>query len=273
MAGSIALCSIPKATLSPPSAPSPGPSLPRILRGEQPAVAIDRLDNFQVRNRQAEDVFSGIHGASADDLLHDAGKEAFDAISIVRRVSRQQPPTKVSYPNGRLAQNLRQIAALIKADVGLEVAFADMGGWDHHVNEVGPRPSTGQLANLLRQFGDAIAAFRQDLGDGMEEVVLLSMSEFGRTARGNGTRGTDHGHANFMFLLGGNIEGGKVHGKWPGLAREQFFEQRDLALTTDFRSVLGELVYHHLNNKDFRGLFPGYPLSPDEFRHIYRANS
>lgn len=257
--------------VSPVRAVAMGMALPRILRGPEPAVAIDRLDNFQVRSRQAQNAFSSIYGESADALLQNTGKEAFDAIQIVQKVSAQATRPAARYPNGRLAQSLQQIAALIKADVGLEVAFADMGGWDHHVNEVGPRPTTGQLANLLRQLGDAIAAFRQDLGDRFEDVVLVTMSEFGRTARENGTRGTDHGHANLMFVLGGAVQGGKVYGDWPGLAREQLYEQRDLAVTTDFRQVLGELVYYHLQNRDTRGLFPGYTLSPKSFRHLYRA--
>jgi uncharacterized protein (DUF1501 family) len=257
--------------VSPVRAVAMGVALPRILRGPEPAVAIDRLDNFQVRSRQAQNAFSSIYGESADALLQNTGKEAFDAIQIVQKVSAQATRPAARYPNGRLAQSLQQIAALIKADVGLEVAFADMGGWDHHVNEVGPRPTTGQLANLLRQLGDAIAAFRRDLGDRFEDVVLVTMSEFGRTARENGTRGTDHGHANLMFVLGGAIQGGKVYGDWPGLAREQLYEQRDLAVTTDFRQVLGELVYYHLQNRDTRGLFPGYTLSPKSFRHLYRA--
>ncbi len=128
-----------------------------------------------------------------------------------------------------LGDSLRQIAQMIKAGVGVEVAFADLGGWDHHVQEV------GQLANRLTEFGGALAAFYQDLGDRMEDVVVVTMSEFGRAAKENGDRGTDHGHANAMFVMGGPVQGGKVYGKWPGLAPEQLYEQRDLALTTDFR--------------------------------------
>ncbi|MDZ7637098.1 MAG: DUF1501 domain-containing protein [Bryobacterales bacterium] len=259
--------------VSPLRAVAMGPALPRSLRGRETAVAIDRLDNFQVRNRQAEGAFSSIYGASADSLLQHTGKEAFDAIRIVKQVSAQATRPGAPYPNGRLAQSLQQIAALIKAGVGLEVAFADVGGWDHHVNEVGARPSTGQLANMLRPFGDALAAFRKDLGDRFEDVVLVTMSEFGRTARENGTRGTDHGHANLMFVIGGPIAGGKVYGDWPGLAPEQLHEKRDLAVTTDFRQVLGEMVYDHLQNRDTTGLFPGYTFSPKSFRHIYRGQA
>ena len=157
-----------------------------------------------------------------------------------------------------------QIARLIKADVGLEVAFTDVGGWDTHVNEVGQTPGAGQLANLLGNFAQALAAFSTDLGDRMEDVAVVTMSEFGRTAKENGNRGTDHGHANVMFAFGGAIRGGKVYGKWPGMAPEQLHENRDLALTTDFRDVLGELVAKHLGNQELTGVFPGHsnPLFP-----------
>jgi uncharacterized protein (DUF1501 family) len=147
---------------------------------------------------------------------------------------------------------------LIKSDVGVEMAFADIGGWDHHVNELGPRPSEGVLANLLREYGQALSAFWTDMGDRMNDVVVVTMSEFGRTAKENGNRGTDHGHANSMFVMGGGVKGGKVYGKWPGLEKEQLHEGRDLALTTDFRDVLGELVLRHLGNPSLGTVFPGY---------------
>src|SRR5437868_7701825 len=129
---------------------------------------------------------------------------------------------------------MRQIAQLIKANAGVEVAFADIGGWDTHVNQAGP------LANQLTEFGQALAAFYKDLGDRMADVAVVTMSEFGRTAKENGNRGTDHGHANVMFVMGGAVRGGSVIGDWPGLAPDQLYESRDLAVTTDFRDVLGE---------------------------------
>jgi uncharacterized protein (DUF1501 family) len=162
-----------------------------------------------------------------------------------------------------------QIARLIKADVGLEVAFTDMGGWDTHANEVGAKSSQGQLANLLSELGQSMAAFYQDLGDRMADVTIVTMSEFGRTARENGNRGTDHGHANVMFALGGSIKGGKVYGDWPGLEPEQLYEQRDLNLTTDFRDVLGELVTVHLGNREIKNVFPGY--TEPKFRGLVTA--
>ena len=96
------------------------------------------------------------------------------------------------------------------------------------------------------------------MGDGMDDVTVVTMSEFGRTAKENGNRGTDHGHANVMFVMGGDVRGGKVYGDWPGLQQEQLYEGRDLNLTTDFRDVLGELVSHHLGNRNLKAVFPGY---------------
>src|SRR6202034_559286 len=143
----------------------------------------------------------------------------------------------------------------IKANLGVQVAFADIGGWDHHVNE---GATEGQIANVLRDFSQSIAAFWTDLGDLGEDTVVVTMSEFGRTARENGNRGTDHGHANCMLAFGGDIQGGKVYGEWPGMAEEQLYENRDLNLTTDFRDVLGELVTRHLGNRQIASVFPGY---------------
>ena len=168
------------------------------------------------------------------------------------------PANSAQYPNGRLGQSLLQIARLIKANVGLEVAFTDVGGWDTHVNETGPQPHTGQLANLLRDFGDALAAFSQDMGDRMANITIVTMSEFGRTAKENGNRGTDHGHANVMFVLGGNVRGGRIYGEWPGLANEQLYEGRDLQVTTDFRTVLSELVSKQMGNYHLPSVFPGF---------------
>ena len=173
--------------------------------------------------------------------------------------ARFQPENGAQYPPGRLGQTLQQVAQLHKADIGLEVTFVDVGGWDHHVNEGGVQ---GQLANLLRELGQSLAAFSQDMGDRMEDTVVVTMSEFGRTARENGNRGTDHGHANCMFVMGGPVRGGKVYGKWPGLATEQLYEGRDLALTTDFRSVLGEIMTRHSGTPQLDAVFPGLRQRP-----------
>jgi uncharacterized protein (DUF1501 family) len=233
-------------------------SLPRSLRGRNPAVAINSLGDFQVHESNAAGAFENMYASTRDAALGGAGRETFEAVRLIESLRKQAYKPAAQYPNGRFGQSLQQIARLIKANVGLEVAFTEMGGWDTHVNEVGQQPSQGQLANLLREFGQALAAFHGDLGDRIEDVVLVTMSEFGRTARENGTRGTDHGHANVMLVVGGPVKGGSVYGEWPGLAAEQLYEGRDLALTTDFRDVLGELVQRHLGNRDLASVFPGY---------------
>ena len=245
---------------SPVRAVSLGPSLARALRGQNEAVAINNLDEFKVSDADGASTFERMYASTLDKMLSGTGRETFDAAKLMQSIQAQTytPADGAKYPGGRLGQSLMQIARLIKADVGLEVAFADVGGWDTHVNEVGQTPGVGQLANLLGNFGQALAAFYQDLGDRMEDVAVVTMSEFGRTARENGNRGTDHGHANVMFAFGGGIRGGKVYGDWPGLAPEQLYQNRDLALTTDFRDVLGELVAKHLGNRQLTGVFPEY---------------
>ena len=245
---------------SPIRAVSLGPSLSRALRGHNEAVAINNLNEFKVSDAGGSATFESMYASTLDTMLSGTGRETFDAVKLMRSIQAQPytPANGAKYPGGRLGQSLMQIARLIKADVGMEVAFTDVGGWDTHVNEVGQTSGTGQLANLLGNFAQALAAFYQDLGDRMEDVAVVTMSEFGRTAKENGNRGTDHGHANVMFAFGGAIRGGKVYGDWPGLAPEQLHDSRDLALTTDFRDVLGELVAKHLGNGQLPGVFPEY---------------
>ncbi|HEY1340031.1 MAG TPA: DUF1501 domain-containing protein [Bryobacteraceae bacterium] len=245
---------------SPVRAVALGPVLPRSMRGPEPAIALQTLGGFQVRNAQAAKQFQQMYAETKDPMLQATGRETFEAVAMLQSIQRQQykPAGGAQYPRGRFGDSLQQIAQLIKSDVGVEMAFADIGGWDHHVNELGQKASEGQLAVLLREYGQALSAFWTDLGDRMGDVAVVTMSEFGRTAHENGNRGTDHGHANCMFVMGGGVKGGKVYGKWPGLEKDQLYEQRDLALTTDFRDVLGELVARHLGNPTVQGVFPGY---------------
>jgi uncharacterized protein (DUF1501 family) len=244
-----------------------GAVLPRSLRGHNAALALQSLNDFQIRAGGAAKVFESLYLDSADAPLHAAGQETFEAMSMLQAIQKQfySPANGATYPGGRFGASLKQIAQLIKADVGVEMAFADIGGWDHHVNE------TPQLSTLLTDFGNSLAAFWRDLGDRMEDVVVVTMSEFGRTAKENGNRGTDHGHANVMFALGGGVRGGKVYGDWPGLAREQLYQARDLNLTTDFRDVLGELVWRHLGNRKLEQVFPGYSAGESKFRGLLAA--
>ncbi len=246
-----------------------GPSLPRILSGQEPAVAVNNLNDFSVggKNPSAAPIsntFEAMYDHSVDTVLHGTGEETFDAVKMLKSAdpSKYTPAPNANYPKGRFGDSLKQLAQIIKANLGVQVAFADIGGWDHHVNEGN---TEGQIANVLGDFSQSIAAFWNDLGDLAEDTVVVTMSEFGRTARENGNRGTDHGHANVMFVLGGPVRGGKVYGRWPGLDRSQLYEGRDLALTTDFRMVLSEVVSRYLGNKDLKTVFPGFEGQPEQF--------
>jgi len=246
-----------------------GPSLPRILSGSEPAVAMNNINDFSVGGKNpkaspAANAFEAMYDHSSDSVLHGTGEETFDAVKMLKAADpgKYTPAAGANYPKGRFGDSLRQLAQLIKANLGVQVAFADIGGWDHHVNE---GSTEGQLANVLSDFSQSLAAFWTDLGDLGEDTVVVTMSEFGRTARENGNRGTDHGHANVMFVLGGLVRGGKVYGRWPGLDQSQLYEGRDLALTTDFRQVIGEAVARHLGNKNLAEVFPGYDNQPGKF--------
>ncbi len=236
---------------------------PRILEGPSATVAMDGLDAFALRatNVDAAARIEALYRTGQADVVHASGSEMFEAMKLLRSANPQQyaPRNGAQYPATPFAQKLRQIAQLIRANVGLELAFADVGGWDTHVNQGG---ATGQLANRLDEFARAIAAFVQDLGDAMADVTVLTMSEFGRTVRQNGNGGTDHGHATTMFVIGDGLKGGKVHGRWPGLAREQLYEGRDLALTTDFRAVFAEVAARRLGATSLDAVFPGFDVSP-----------
>jgi uncharacterized protein (DUF1501 family) len=249
-----------------------GPSLPRILTGAEPAVALNNIHDFGIagNNPKAQPIantFESMYDQSVDSVLHGTGKETFDAVKLLKTTdpSKYQPAAGANYPKGRFGDSLRQLAQLIKANVGVQVAFADIGGWDHHVNE---GSTQGQIANVLGDFSQAISAFWIDLGDLGEDTVIVTMSEFGRTARENGDRGTDHGHANVMFVLGGPVKGGHAYGKWPGLDQSQLYEGRDLAVTTDFRQVLSEVTARHLGNKNLTNVFPGYDSEPGKFLKV-----
>ena len=231
---------------------------PRILTGPSPVIAMSSLDEFTVRATGSDvERLEALYRTGRADIIHGAGAETFDAVKMLRAANpqRYRPENGAMYPRSQFGQRLLQIAQLVKAGVGLEVAFADVGGWDTHVNQGG---ATGQLAQRLDDFADAVAALVTDLGDRMGDVLILSMTEFGRMARQNGNGGTDHGHAGAMFVIGGAVKGGKVYGRWPGLAREQLYEGRDLALTTDFRAVFDEVVRSHLGAADVSAVFPGF---------------
>lgn len=273
-------CPEDRAKLSPFSAVAMTGVLPRSLQGDHDALAIPDLQTFGVGSgggfagkpstTEAANGFEGMYEATVDRVLHGTGHEAFDAIAMLKAANpgKYKPQNGATYPGGSFGRSLMQIAQMIKADLGVEVAFADIGGWDTHANQGG---ATGQLANRFREFSSGLAALYQDLGDRMADVVILTMSEFGRTVRQNGNRGTDHGHATCFMVMGGPIRGGKVYGKWPGLAHEQLNEGRDLALTTDYRDVFAELSQKHLGARDLAKIFPNFKLDSSHYHGLVRA--
>ena len=235
---------------------------PRIMEGANDVVAMNSLEEFTVRVSGSQAArLEALYRTGSADLVHGTGKEMFDAVKMLKAANPQKyaPRNGAEYPRSQFGTRLLQIAQLVKANVGLEIAFADVGGWDTHVNQGG---TTGQLAGRLDDFAQSIAALVTDLGDRMDDVLILTMSEFGRMARENGNRGTDHGHAGALFVIGGDVKGGRVHGKWPGLAPEQLYEGRDLALTTDFRSVFSEVTARHLGATKLDKIFPGFSAEP-----------
>jgi len=246
-----------------------GTEVPRTLQGKLPAIAVNNLADFSVAGRGPQtssisNAFQAMYDESSDAVLHGTGQETFEAVRMLKAAdpSKYQPAAGVEYPKTQFGNSLKQVAQLLKANLGVEAAFSDIGGWDTHQNQGN---ANGQLANRLKEFSDTVAAFWKDLGQDAEDVTLVTMSEFGRTARQNGTGGTDHGHANVMFVLGGQVKGGKVYGKWPGLSNEQLNEGRDLAVTTDFRRVLGEAAYKTLGSRNLELVFPGSRVNPLEF--------
>lgn len=256
---------------------SVGSSLPRILQGSAPAFAIRGLQDIKlpgvagnetVVGAALEHAYARDAGAEADaarDLLSEAGLDTLDAIRHLRRVASQPYRPVAAYPDTGLAKNLREVARLIKADIGLEVAEIDFGGWDTHNNQGG---ATGGYANRVRELTEGLSAFTTDLADRLEDVLVVTMSDFGRTARENGSRGTDHGWANCMLALGGPARraakqaGKPVIGTWPGLESHQLNQGRDLKDTTDFRDVLAEIVSVHLGNEHLKTVLPDHEFKP-----------
>jgi uncharacterized protein (DUF1501 family) len=258
-----------------------GDALPRILHGEAPAYAVRGIEDLtmpDMRGVDPETVAAALehaycappkeHTGAARDLLAQTATTTLDGMRELSAITREPYAPKAQYPNTDLGRRMMQVARLIKADVGLEVAEIDYGGWDTHANQGGG--AGGQFGNLTGQLGGALAAFAADLGEGMDDVLVVTLTDFGRTAAENGTRGTDHGWANCMFLMGGPVRRGheaagearKVVTRWPGLGPDQLHQGRDLLHTTDFRDVLAELVRVHLGNPNLETILPGHEFTP-----------
>lgn len=239
-------------------------NLPKSFLGNNPALAISNLKDFAIqvkRNPAAVNTssksFEDLYDHTSSQLLNKAGKESFEAMKILdeKNVQNYKPANAAMYPLSKLGNSLKQIAQLVKMDVGLEVAFAESTGWDTHFNQ---GSDTGVFARNVEDLSTSINAFWQDLGDYQDQVTVMTMTEFGRTVAQNGSKGTDHGRASCMFVLGKDVKGGQVYGTLPKLEKANLEEGRDLPVTTDFRNLFSEVASTHLNLKDKNGLFPKF---------------
>jgi uncharacterized protein (DUF1501 family) len=250
-------------------------SLPRSLYGEEPSLAVGNLDEFQVHagqqgNQSLENLYKDLaqdpkqKKSDVSKLLSKRGEDAFEATRLISsdEFRNYKPANGARYPTSGLGRSLRQISQLIKAGVGLEIAFAEVGGWDTHVAQGN---SKGTFSRNILDLSDSIAAFWQDLGDKYQgQVVLMTMTEFGRTVHQNGSNGTDHGRGSCMFVLGHDVKGGHVYGNVPELATENLEDHRDLPVTTDFRSLFSDVACKHLGIPEGQktALFPGWNGQP-----------
>ena len=234
------------------------PSMPRILWGSYPAVSMESLRDYAIKTSPSDkdeaQGFEAMYEQAADKVFRGVGHEVFDSLQAVRGVASDKDGDG-GYPKAQIGKRLREIAELIKGGVGLQIAVTDMGGWDTHVGQGNHK---GQLADRLRELSEALAAFAQDLGPRFQDVCVLTATEFGRTFKENGTRGTDHGHGSVMMALGGRVQGRKILGRWKDLSPANLFEGRDLPVTTDHREVLAEALRKHLGLADLRAVFPGF---------------
>jgi len=251
-----------------------GGGVPMALRGQVPVFGVRALGRMRLpaagRNTRGairqglERLYEG-EGALGDAMTEALG--TFDRLQSIGR-GRYEPEGGAEYPRQRPGRELMDVARLIKAGVGLRVAFVSCGGWDTHT---GQGAAEGGLARNLGWLAESLAAFRRDLGDRFEDVVVLTMSEFGRTVAQNGTGGTDHGHGTAMLVMGGPVRGRRVVTDWPGLAPEQRWQRRDLAVTTDFRDLFGEVAQRHLGVRDLASVFPEHTAAPDRFPGVLRS--
>ena len=239
-------------------------SLPRSLYGDNPALAINNLQDFAIQMKGSSKAtsmvsksFEDLYDQTSSTLLKETGKESFDAMKMLQKTNTKnyQPSNGAIYPTSPLGNSLKQIAQLIKMNVGLEVAFAEHGGWDTHFNQ---GTDQGVFARNAADLSNSIAAFWTDLGQLQDDVTLMSMTEFGRTVKQNGTNGTDHGRGSCNFIIGNNVDGGKVHGLVNPLSIDNLEDGRDLAVTTDFRAVFSEVADQHLQINDNAILFPDW---------------
>ena len=244
-----------------------GVGLQASLRGPVFAAALQSVADFHLPgNPQGvavlQQTLSSLYGLPAEDLslfqgLSSQAATTFEAMDLLAGLdpAGYQPSGGAAYPEDDFGQGLSQIALLAKSELGLEIACIDIGGWDTHIQQ---GAEEGRMPQLMASVAGGLAAFHQDMREKMNDVTVVTLSEFGRRVAENGSGGTDHGHGGVMFVMGGGILGGKVYGEWPGLAPENLYGPGDLAITTDFREVLAEIVLKRLKNDRIDEVFPGY---------------
>jgi len=228
----------------------------RSLSGSVPVSALRSIADFHLGGdpRALQQMRAGLNTVYEADVLGQETLSIMDTLQTLDPLT-YSPARSAKYPDSEFGLALKQTAMLLKAEVGLEVSAIDVGGWDTHFAQ---GASTGQMANLMQDLADGLAAFHADMQDHMSQLTTVTMSEFGRRASENGSLGTDHGHGSMMMVLGGNVNGGRVHGEWPGLQEGQLMGPGDLAVTTDYRDVLSEILVKRLNNPAATEVFPNY---------------
>ncbi len=248
------------------------PMLPSSLRGPVSATALESIATFHLGGARSNPQLASFQAGLArlyagGGLLAQESNLTFQAMETLAKVNpgAYVPAGAAKYPQTAFGNGLKQIAELIKAGLGMEVATLDIGGWDTHVDQ---GSTDGYLPALMTDLAGGILAFYQDLGDLFKRVTLVTMSEFGRRVQENGSAGTDHGHGNVMFVVSRNILGSKVYGQWPGLAPDKLVTPGDLAVTTDFRAVLAEILAQRVGNPQLQNVFPAFDLSQSV--HIFK---
>ncbi|MDE2490249.1 MAG: DUF1501 domain-containing protein [Elusimicrobia bacterium] len=248
-----------RAARDPLAAVAIAPRLPLMMRGRFPVAAFTRVE--ELRGVPLEGSFEALYDGAVDALLSGAARDLGETRRALAGLPKAGPDAHLAlgYPRESPGRDLFELARVLKAGLGTRVGFVEVGGWDHHFDE---GAAEGRLARALKGLGRSLAAFHKDLGSRAQDVVLLTMTEFGRTLAENGNRGTDHGHASVMMALGGKVKGGRVWGRWPGLDPAQLYQDRDLAVTTDFRRVAGEALKTHLGLASLAPVFPGGTWEP-----------
>jgi uncharacterized protein (DUF1501 family) len=242
-------------------------SMPRILKGPVPTLSIASIKDFHPPKSELSKSlglgFEEMYQLATDKVFRGVGEETFESISTIKAKINDKP--KVDYPKSKLSDQLRDIASLIRADLGLSIAVTEMGGWDTHVNQ---GSASGQLSKRFEELSGALTSFIEDLGENFKQTVIVTCTEFGRTVKENGNKGTDHGHGSVAMILGARVNGGKLYGQWKELKPENLYEERDIHVTTDFRAVMGTILDKHLGIKDLATIFPGFKSNSQDWENL-----